>query len=265
MKKIPSLSRKKATELRKLKQRKYRDKNELFVVEGWRSVDEVVADPNINTRYWVLSDGVHDQAQKLWMDEIEGYLCESSLFDEFSNVDQHQGILAVCEQPARFSLEELFDQPGLIVALDGVQDPGNLGTIIRSAVWFGAAGIVLGKGTVDLYNEKVIRSTVGAIGSLPILSADLLDCYQLCADRREILALMLDDSATPLHDCDYSSETRSALLVAGNEGNGINAGQLPESARRIYIEHRHQPEQQGAESLNVGVATSIALYHLTQR
>lgn len=264
MKKIPSLSRKKATELRKLKQRKYRDKNELFVVEGWRSVDEVVADPNITTRYWVISDGVHDNARKIWMDEIEGYFCESPLFDEFSHVDHHQGILAVCEQPSLPSLEELFDRRGIIVALDEIQDPGNLGTIIRSAVWFGAAGVILGKGTVDLYNEKVVRSTVGAIGSIPIISANLTDCYKLCDQKRDIVALMLDDAATPLSSFQQRISEHAPLLVAGNEGNGINSELLPDDARKVYISHHHEPDYQGAESLNVSVATSIALYQLTQ-
>ncbi|MDZ7683189.1 MAG: TrmH family RNA methyltransferase [Fodinibius sp.] len=116
--------------------------------------------------------------QKSWQEaaaDIAFRSLSSDLFAEVSGYRYPQGVLAICRMPKEATVDTLVSQKGIIVALDAVQDPGNLGTIIRTATWFGACGIISGKGTVDLFHPKVVRATAGATGSLPFINSKLED------------------------------------------------------------------------------------------
>ena len=218
---IDSLDNKKIKEITSLKIKKYRDQYGLFLVEGKHLVDE---------------------AKK------SGLLEEVILLDDEYDFDKK---LIVSEKV----MKKLSFQDSLkILLLDDIQDPGNLGTIIRSSLAFGVDTIVLSKDSVDLYNDKVIRSTQGMIFHINIIRCDLEEVINKIKGDIKIIGTSLGDS-TPLRSIDKLE--RYALIV-GNEGNGVKKEILDLCDDIVRIEMNKD-----VESLNVGVATSIILYEMS--
>lgn len=189
---------------------------------------------------------------------VELCMLEEEILAEVADTDNPQGILAVCKMPPEIELKELTEKKGIIVATDAIQDPGNMGTILRTAAWFGARALITGKGSVDVYHPKVVRSTAGATGSIPILSGELEDIFEeLESFGWEILLLDGGDSAQSLQSVQPTEKT---VLVVGNEGNGISENLLNSGRKKVKIESA--PGQEKVESLNAAVAVSIALWKL---
>jgi TrmH family RNA methyltransferase len=140
----------------------------------------------------------------------------------------------------------------LVVVIDGVQDPGNLGTIIRSADAVGATGILLGKGTVDLYNPKTVRSTMGSLFHLPIASGDLLEWLPAAAKQGVAVVTTSLQATLSCYDFDFCGPV---WFVIGNEGQGVSAEVSAFATERIRI-----PMQGGAESLNAAMAATVVLF-----
>ena len=182
-------------------------------------------------------------------------VADPSDFKSLSDTQQSQGIIAVCRKDVDASIDQLFAlDSGVIVVLDRIQDPGNLGTIIRSATWFGASALILGSGTVEYYNPKVVRSTAGAIDILPHFEADLVPTLRnLAKNGWKINALDVGPGAKDINEADFDSKT---IIIVGNEGSGLSEDVANEDYDRVFI--RGQQEQ--VESLNAGVAVSICLY-----
>lgn len=176
-------------------------------------------------------------------------------FKSLSDTQQSQGIIAVCRKDADASIEQLFAlDSGVIVALDRLQDPGNLGTIIRSATWFGASALILGSGSVDYYNPKVVRSTAGSIDILPHFEADLVPVLKnFEGNGWKICALDVGSGAKDIKSADFDTKT---IIIVGNEGSGLSEDIVKEDYDRVFI-RGHQDQ---VESLNAGVAVSICLY-----
>ena len=240
--------------LRKLNRKKYREKERRFVVEGERAVEQVVENGlvEVETVFVLTGKAVSNQLSAISV-EIE----EEVLF-EVADTDNPQGILALCKMPEEIRMEELSGQSGLIVATDAIQDPGNLGTIIRTAAWFGAKALVAGKGSVDIYHPKVVRSTAGATGSIPVMSGELDEIFgQLENSGWEILLLDGGEESVDLKSVQHKGKT---VIVVGNEGNGISESLLKSGRKKVRIESA--PGQEKVESLNAAIAASIALWGL---
>ncbi|MEX2478515.1 MAG: RNA methyltransferase [Gracilimonas sp.] len=238
--------------LRKLNRKKYREKEQRFVVEGERAVEQVVENGlvEVETVFVAERKAVSSQlsAFSVWV--------EPEAFEEVADTDSPQGILAVCKMPEEIQFDELAKKAGIVVATDAIQDPGNMGTILRTAAWFGARALIAGKGSVDMYHPKVVRSTAGATGSIPILTGELEEIFQeLERSDWEILLLDGGDEAENLGSVQPEEKT---LLVVGNEGNGINDKLLNSGWRKVKIESGGNTEK--VESLNAAVAVSIALW-----
>jgi RNA methyltransferase, TrmH family len=177
-------------------------------------------------------------------------------FEELSDTDNPQGIMAVCRMPDEIPTEKLAARSGVIVATDAIQDPGNLGTMIRTSVWFGAVGFICGTGTVDPWHPKVVRSTAGATGAIPWLSDDLEGLFtRLEAEGWEVLLLDGGKGSVPLPDV---SKQQKTVLVVGNEANGINPELMTSNRQRVKIEGTPGT----VESLNAAIALGIAMYEL---
>jgi len=156
-------------------------------------------------------------------------------------------MLAIVRQP------ELTEQKrGLILAVDGIQDPGNMGTIIRTADWFGVSTIVCSKETVDIFNPKVIQSSMGSLFRIPCVYADL-EAYLEETSLPVYGALM---EGTALFTLD---SIHDGIVVVGNEGKGISSEITAKITQPVHI-----PGKGGAESLNVAVATGILLSHFSR-
>lgn len=176
---------------------------------------------------------------------------------DLAATEQPQGIVAVVEPPA-WTPAQLQPAPGRpVVVLDAVQDPGNVGTILRTAHALGAAGAVLLDGAVELANPKVLRASMGAAYRLPVLAMDA-DDFLAWADATPLDCWVADMAGDPVPA--VPTPARAVALVVGNEGAGVRPALARAARRTVAI-----PQVPGAESLNVAVAAAILLYELRRR
>lgn len=246
---------------RDLKRRRARERRGLFVAEGIRSVEELIASTlDITGVLATASLGGDARAAAVRAAVAErGVPIEVVSDDDFAtaaDTDSPQGLLAVAALPA-WSLDGVRLAPGHpLVLLDGLQDPGNVGTILRTAAAFGAAAVLALPGTVDLWNAKVVRSAMGALFHHPALSItwDAFDAFR----ARERIAVWGADARGAALDAAVARPPRLALVV-GNEGAGLSAAAHARADHLVSL-----PITGRVESLNAAVAAGIFLYELTR-
>ena len=243
---------------RDLRRRKSRERHHLFVAEGARTVEELLRSP-VQVRGVLFGpqfdDG--DRAQAIEREiELRGIAVERVSERDFvsaAETESPQGILAIAAVPDR-SLNQLAE-PGrrLVLVLDGVQDPGNVGTIVRTAAALDAAATVAMPGTVDLWNAKVVRSGMGGHFHHLCLSNtwDELDAFRAA---RGVTIWAADAAGEPLGSI---TRPERLALVVGNEGAGLSAPARMRAERLVSL-----PVGHGIASLNVAVAAGILLYEL---
>ena len=177
--------------------------------------------------------------------------------DRMSNLTTASDVIAVYEMPD-VRLDEVDLRSGLTIVLDGVQDPGNLGTIMRIADWFGIYNIVCSEGTVDVYNPKVVQATMGAISRVRVFYTSLHDLFERYADL-PVFGTFLEGEN--IYGADLSE---TGFIVMGNEGTGISPEVKQFATRKLLI-----PSWPGdvptSESLNVGMATAIVVSEFRRR
>ena len=239
---ITSLDNDNVKKWKKLCKKKYRDEFGIYLVEGEHLVEEA------------YKSGVLDKVIVL---DGEDYSYDNIIYVSYevmkaiSSLDTPNRIMGVCKKKES---SELLGKKYLL--LDGVQDPGNLGTIVRSAVAFNIDTIVLSNDTVDLYNPKVLRSTQGMIFHTNIIECDLVDVINKLHDKN--ITVYGTDVNNGIDARELSSlDKTSFALVMGNEGNGVRKEVKELCDKNLYINMN-----ENVESLNVGVATSILLYEL---
>lgn len=260
---MESISNRQLTLLRKLAKKKYRTNNQLFLVEGERAVGQVLNNRAVRVKHLFWDKSQHRWSSPAWQ-EISRQVASASVreddYRKLTDTENPQGVLALCEMPPEADLDTMARKEGIIVATDRLQDPGNLGTIIRTAAWFNAAGLLLGKGTVDLFNPKVVRSTAGSTGTLPFANVDLQTTFSSFVESGwQILLLDASGGAENLRTLTPPSKT---ILVIGNEANGVDPV-LFGGAARSRVEIPSPAAGQKVESLNASIALSIALYALS--
>lgn len=239
-------------ETKKLKERKGRDKKGKYIIEGFRLVEEAFK-ANLNIEYIFVNSEENQRIQeylgKYLNDSIKVYGLKDNLIKELCSTEKPQGVVAV----VRMNTVNLNLQGSFYLLCDKVQDPGNLGTIIRTAHAAGVDGIILTKGTVDVYNEKTIRSTMGSLFHVPITYDDKDNTIirSLCNKGFSLLSTSLEG------DRDFFEEDLSGKIIisVGNEGNGVSEEIYKLSDKKVKI-----PMPGGAESLNVAIAASVILY-----
>tara|TARA_R100001143_G_scaffold63588_2_gene72793 strand:- start:43766 stop:44539 length:774 start_codon:yes stop_codon:yes gene_type:complete len=243
-------------EWKKLLRGKNRKIEGLFLAEGIRCVEQIIENNNVVVRE-LLVDNQADLTSFHFTKEIPAYKLTSAQFLNLSDTESPQGVIAVCEIPEEGKIDKFAKSSGVIVAIDAIQDPGNLGTIIRTAAWFGVSGIIFGEGCVDPFHPKVVRSTAGATGSVPFLKGNLESIFR-DLESSGWHVYLLDGSAS-------ASEIRTvrpghkSILVAGNEGNGIRPDLFGAKRSPVRIDGNFDT----VESLNVAVALGIGLFTLT--
>lgn len=224
--------------LDKLKHKKYRDKEQKFIVEGEHLVEE--AQKNNILEKVVIVEGFSYNTDK------ELIIVSEEVMKKISSLDSPPKIIGLCKMMAKNNIGNK------ILILDDVQDPGNLGTIVRSSVAFNIDTIILSKNTVDLYNQKVIRSTQGMIFHINIIRDDLVEIIKKLKDENYSIYTTDVDEGINLKDIERSEKF---ALIMGNEGNGVKEEIANLADKKINIKINSQ-----VESLNVAVATSIILY-----
>jgi tRNA G18 (ribose-2'-O)-methylase SpoU len=243
---------------RELNQRNLTRQSGLFIAEGEKVVDRLIASD------YIVESALAEPAfaQKLehrLPAEVPIYVASRPLLQETIGFHFHRGVLACGRRQPSDSVERVIakptqTQPTIVVCPD-VQDPTNLGSIIRSAAAFGCAGVVLGAKCADPFSRRVLRVSMGAVLQIPVIDSGNLaaDLARLAASHFELIAAVIDDAAEPLASAHRGD--RLALLV-GSEGHGLSAEWLAMARRRVTI-----PMQLGIDSLNVAVATAVLLYH----
>lgn len=243
--------------IRKLREKKYRDEENCFIIEGIKMIEEAIRE-NAKIKMIVICEELNqnpipkDILYKVAKEKI--IYVNEKVFKVLTDVTTPQGILAVVQK----NNDNLIDfSKDLFLILDNIQDPGNMGTILRTADSIALTQIIVTKGTADCYNPKVVRSTMGAIFRVKVIEVEdiLKTIKELKKHKIQVLATDLNTEYS-FYDVNYK---RSAIVI-GNEGNGVSKEILEIADKKIKI-----PMLGKTESLNAAVATGIILYQAIKK
>ncbi len=245
--------------IRKLKDKKYRDENHEYIIEGVKLIEEAVKENAEIKKVIVCDDTTRTyEIPTNVMLEIAKYECvyvTEKIFNLITQVTNPQGIMAIVKKNVTNS--EIDYSQDIIVVLDGVQDPGNLGTILRTVDSVGLTQIIVSKETADAYNPKVVRSTMGAIFRVKIIeSEDLQETIKQM--KKHHFKLMVTSLQT--NKSIYDMELNKRIIVIGNEANGVSKALQDMADEKVKI-----PMLGKTESLNASVATGIILYEYVRQ
>ncbi len=240
--------------IRKLKDKKYRDETGLYIVEGIKTINEAIAEnADIQTIVICYDSNEQEELKQKMLYSVAKFnilYVDERVFEWISQVMHPQGILAVIKKKSK--QEYINVDEDIIVALDNIQDPGNLGTIIRTVDSAGLSQLIITKDTADPYSAKVVRSTMSGIFRVNILETE--DLPSMLEDLKQkgyrIIETSLNTNKT-IYDVSYEK----AVIVIGNEANGICNEVLNVADEKVKI-----PMLGRTESLNAAVATGIVLY-----
>jgi TrmH family RNA methyltransferase len=249
LKQIQSIKNPQVKQWKKLLTKKERDKTGVFIIEGFHLVEEALKNPNIVLEI-IVSEKI-GLPPRMDFGSIPVTVVTDDISSELSDTEAPQGIYAICRQTES---EQSLANAKTLLLIDAVQDPGNLGTMIRTADASGIDAVIVGRDSVDIFNSKVLRSAQGSHFHLPIVRGDLNDWINTLNDRN------IPVYGTALEQASIYTETAPQdefALIVGNEGSGISKDILAKTSVNLYI-----PIYGQSESLNVAVAAGILLYHL---
>ena len=278
MQKISSKDNSLIKHIKRLKEKKYRDEYGEFIVEGLKLINEAIQE-NADIRHIVVCDGCDNSEMieshlKYEMARLDFIYVPQNIFKMISDVENPQGVLAVigklknsertysnkdksgeAEQTPKTS--NIYLNEDIILALDDIQDPGNLGTILRTADSVGLKQILVSKGTADAYNPKVVRSTMGAIFRVNVIECDNLKetLKELQSKDYKVMTTSLKAKKS-IYEVDYKKK----IIVIGNEANGVSKKILNLADEKVII-----PMLGKTESLNASVATGVILYEYVRQ
>lgn len=243
--------------IKSLNRKKYRDSEGYFIVEGTKIIEECL-DNDYNLKYLVINKSFFenidnmDLINKIYSKNIEIIFVLDNIFKEITDTETPQGILGISKKIDGKMGEFIYDNNGFYLILDGIQDPGNMGTIIRTADAFGVSGILIGEGSVDIYNSKVVRATMGSIYRMPIYNVMELKSLkkQIVDNNIKVYSTSLKGEKN-LENIEY----RGSMFILGNESKGVSKPYEELSTDLVKI-----PMIGKVESLNVAVASSIIMY-----
>lgn len=245
--------------IRKLKEKKYRDQYKEYVIEGVKLIKEAIQeDAKIKTIIACDNCVKNEEIDPKVMYEIAKYNCiyvEEKVFHSITDVQNPQGLLAIMSKEEE--KDEIDYSEDIIVVLDNVQDPGNIGTILRTVDSIGLKQIIVSKTSGDVYNPKVVRSTMGAILRVNVIeSPNLVETLKTIKRHKfEVVATSLQTNQS-IYDIDYKKK----VIVIGNEANGVSKEILDLADKKVKI-----PMLGKTESLNAAVATGIITYEYVRQ
>lgn len=225
--------------LMKLKQKKYRDETGLFLIEGHHLVEEAM-------KCHCVSQIITTTDEKYDIDTLQ---VSQNVMQKLAFTKTPQPIMAVCQ---KLESQGILENGQRYLLLDRIQDPGNVGTMMRTALALGYDQIIMSKDCVDLYNDKVIRSTQGALFQMKVCTMDLLEAI---AELQNNQVQVYGTSLYHAHSIDCYDKQEKMAFVMGNEGQGVSQAVLEKCNHTLYI------PIQSIESLNVAIAAAIVMYH----
>ena len=233
-----------------------RDKECMFIIEGYRNVNDASL-KGAEIEYILVSDKCNYDLSPLKKHKI--YTLAPKIFDYVSDTVTPQGVMAVCRMREVSFSDVNLKEKSLIVVCENLQDPGNVGTIIRTADAAGAACVIMTKGSCDIYNPKVTRSVMSSLFSVKVIRNKNIDAIFGFLKNNSVksIAGALTDKSVSLFDCTLKG---SCALFIGNEGNGLTPDTVKRCDETVTI-----PMLGGAESLNASIAASVMMYeHVRQ-
>lgn len=243
------ISKNRISQIRKLHAKKFRDESGLFLVEGYKSVEMLCASDFVVEEIFATENALQDNA--LWLKTLSPTLVTVEEMSRISTMQTPPELLAIARQ--RQVLPDIpADTP--ILALDHISDPGNLGTIVRTADWFGIRHIVCSPDCVEFYNPKVIQATMGSFAHVYVHKIPLGQFLGKESTRRRVLGTFLNGE-----DIGQFAFQSSDIVVIGNESNGISEEVSRAVTHRVTIPS-HAQGRDTAESLNAAVAAAVVMY-----
>jgi len=249
---MASISNNEIKKVKSLQQKKFRDETGLFIVEGEKMVEEAQQSP-YKVEQVYRRDEIGEEAMK-----------------RITALASPSPVLAVVRKPSDIyvddasELSEILSDGGLFLALDTIRDPGNLGTILRIADWFGVDAVLAAKDTVDVFNPKVVQATMGAIFRVKMHYADLPAVSKMVLDNGgKVYGTFLDGRNMYSTELDTGTE-KPVIIVIGNESEGISDSMGKLVSDRLYIPP-YPADDSGSESLNAAVATAITVAEFRRR
>lgn len=247
---------KKAAEL---KQKKYRQQQGLFLAEGLRTVEEAVASKSVEMIFYTAIEDARTREvlEQAAAENVRLICVAENVMKKIADTETPQGIIAICrmEQP---SLDELLASGKMLLVLDRVGDPGNIGTMLRTGDAAGIGGLILLKGSADIYAPKTVRSSMGSLFHVPVLGGVAEADFVRSAKKAgyELMVTTLE-GADNLYKADLSGRL---AFVMGNEANGVSDTLLASADKRVFI-----PMAGRAESLNVAMAAGVVMFEALRR
>jgi TrmH family RNA methyltransferase len=229
-----------------------------IAVEGLHLIEEAIRS-GLRLHAVFFSESAGERAERLLPQvgkNVETLLLPDQVFASAVATEHPQGVAALVA-PKKFELKDIVASGGLLIIAMGIQDPGNLGTLLRSAEAFGARGVILAEGTVSAFNSKVIRAAAGSLFRLPCVSASFAEVLPVLRKNAIRIIATSSHKGTLLPQADLKG---GVALLIGNEGAGVPKEVLAQADERIVI-----PHSSNVESLNAGVAAAIILYEAARQ
>lgn len=249
-------------DVKNLKQKKFRDEKREYLIEGIRFIDEAIKE-KVHIKAFFLSDklplvrGGEELLSRISTLDIPVYELSDQLLEGLSDTESSQGVVAIIKME-QLALEEVVKDSKRLVLLEGIQDPGNMGTIIRTADAAGFDGVITLKGCVEIFNPKVLRSTMGSVFHIPVVAqAEMTEVIELLKrNNLTTFAAHLKGEKT-IYEADMS---KGGVIFVGNEANGLS-----EELAGLADELVKIPMPGRAESLNASIAAALFMYEMVRK
>ena len=235
-----------------LKEKKQRDNTGLFLIEGNNVIAEALNNNNI-IEFAVYSEKADNKiVDLLTSSKVETLLVEQKVIDKISDTETSQGVIAVAKKLDN-SQNDIFKEISMIVICDEIQDPGNLGTIIRSAAAAGCTGVVISKDSADVYSPKVVRSTGGCLFKVPVIAE--IDLKEFISETKKQKVSVIAASVGAKESFYNADLSKPFAVVIGNESRGVKPEILSLCDGLVSI-----PMKNNVESLNAGISASVIVF-----
>jgi len=243
-----------------LKIKKFRQQHKVFIIEGEKSVGELLLSPLNTVKVFALPEWLDQYETALKRRNIELQEITADELKKVSDLMTPNQVLAIAEIP-----EESFPEPseftGMTLALDGIRDPGNMGTMIRTADWFGISKIICSSDSVDIYNPKVVQATMGSYSRVKVFYTYLPDFFKNLPADLPVFGALLEGP-----DITQKTFSRPGIILIGSESHGISGSLIPFINEPLHIPHfSGAGVQNQAESLNASIANGIICYEICKQ
>ncbi len=243
-----------------LKIKKFRQQHGTFIVEGEKGVSELLAGPLKTASIFALNEWLVQNEHSLKSRDINYQLITADELKKVSDLITPNKVLAIAEMPAATAPDPITFS-GMALALDGIRDPGNLGTMIRTADWFGIRQIICSTDSVDMYNPKVVQSTMGSFGRVNVTYTNLQAFFEALPDGFPVFGALLEGP-----DITAKTFTKAGIIVIGSESHGISKNLIPYVNEPIHIPRfSDSGADNQAESLNASIANGIICFEICKQ